>query len=326
MLSAHRDEISKQLGDLSGVIEALAVAERPSATVPVASAPPIRRGIERVMSQPNAFAFKTVRHGYDPLEVDRHVAELSPSPPRAAQQQAEELAARVRDLEKSADERKVAAKPLPPAEPTFHDFGKRIGRILAMAEEEAEEMRGAAVAEVAQSPGRGRVRRGRSARRGRRRTPARPASGADEHAARMIEDAKRSADQMADEAERMAIARSGEAEALYEEQRARAAKAAADFEQTLAERRDKAEAMFQERTEMAEQRARAARNRVAKLRAEGDQMQAEAARRAQQLQAEAERKAEQIVAERWSGPTASAPSPSASSPRRSSAATRSTPS
>jgi hypothetical protein len=29
VLSAHRDEISKQLGDLSGVIEALAVSERP---------------------------------------------------------------------------------------------------------------------------------------------------------------------------------------------------------------------------------------------------------------------------------------------------------
>ena len=36
---------------------------------------------------------------------------------------------------------------------------------------------------------------------------------------------------------------------------------------------------------------------VAKLRAEGDQLQAEAARRAQQLQADAERKAEQIVAD-----------------------------
>jgi cell division septum initiation protein DivIVA len=29
VLNAHRDEISKQLGDLSGVIEALAVPERP---------------------------------------------------------------------------------------------------------------------------------------------------------------------------------------------------------------------------------------------------------------------------------------------------------
>jgi chromosome segregation ATPase len=95
----------------------------------------------------------------------------------------------------------------------------------------------------------------------------------------------------------MAIARSGEAEALYEEQRARAAKAAADFEQTLADRRAKAEAEFQERAEVAEKELDAARNRVAKLRAEGDQLQAEAQRRAQQLQADAERKAEQIVAD-----------------------------
>jgi regulator of protease activity HflC (stomatin/prohibitin superfamily) len=48
---------------------------------------------------------------------------------------------------------------------------------------------------------------------------------------------------------------------------------------------------------MSERELEAARNRVAKLRAEGDQLQAEAARRAQQLQADAERKAEQIVAD-----------------------------
>jgi F0F1-type ATP synthase membrane subunit b/b' len=34
VLSAHRDEISKQLGDLSGVIEALAVSERPNTPRP----------------------------------------------------------------------------------------------------------------------------------------------------------------------------------------------------------------------------------------------------------------------------------------------------
>jgi cell division septum initiation protein DivIVA len=32
VLGAHRDEISKQLNDLSGVINALAVADRPAAT------------------------------------------------------------------------------------------------------------------------------------------------------------------------------------------------------------------------------------------------------------------------------------------------------
>jgi cell division septum initiation protein DivIVA len=55
--------------------------------------------------------------------------------------------------------------------------------------------------------------------------------------------------------------------------------------------------MFQERTELSEKELESARNRVAKLRAEGDQLQAETARRAAQLQADAERKAEQIVAD-----------------------------
>jgi len=101
------------------------------------------------MSQPNAFAFKNVRHGYDPLEVDRRLAELAQAASEA-DERAEQLARKVDELQKAAaaEKSKAAAKPLPPAEPTFHDFGKRIGRILAMAEEEAEEMRNAAVAEV----------------------------------------------------------------------------------------------------------------------------------------------------------------------------------
>src|SRR3954470_7618516 len=253
------------------------------------------------MSQPNAFAFKQVRHGYDPIEVDRRVAELTQTANLAqqqaqeAQQRVDELSARVADLQKAVEE-KGSDKPLPPEEPTFHDFGKRIGRILAMAEEEAQEMRSAAVAEVdAQLE---EAEKAATELRTEADTYARETrAAADEHAARVIEDAKRQADQMADEAERMAIARNGEAEALYEEQRARAAKPAADFEQTLADRRDKAEAAFQERAEISEKELQAARNRVAKLRAEGDQLQPEAARRAQQLQADAERKAEQIVAD-----------------------------
>jgi hypothetical protein len=244
------------------------------------------------MTAQNSLPFKNVRHGYDPDEVERHIAELT----RAAvdaQQRADEYADQLRN---APDKTKGGAKPMPPAEPTFHDFGKRIGRILAMAEEEAEEMRGAAVAEVDSRLSEAdetaeRVRQEADAYATEIRT------AADDHATKLVEDAKRGADQMADEAERMAIARSGEAEALYEEQRARSAKAAADFEQTLAERRDKSEQQFQERSQMAEKELDAARNRVAKLRAEGDQLQAEAARRAQQLQADAERKAEQIVAD-----------------------------
>jgi cell division septum initiation protein DivIVA len=248
------------------------------------------------MTAQNALPFKNVRHGYDPMEVERHVSELSKTA-ADAQRRADELAQQVEQLNRSvASDKGKVAKPLPPAEPTFHDFGKRIGRILAMAEDEAEEMRNAAVAEVDSRL----AEADEAAATARQEADAyanEVRGSADEHARTLLEEAKRAADQMADEAERMAIARSGEAEALYEEQRARAAKAAADFEQTLAERRDTAERTFQERAEMAERELDAARNRVAKLRAEGDQLQAEAARRAQQLQADAERKAEQIVAD-----------------------------
>jgi cell division septum initiation protein DivIVA len=246
------------------------------------------------MTAQNSLPFKSVRHGYDPTEVERHIAELTKAATEA-QQRADDLGQQVEHLSATADKSKLG-KPMPPAEPTFHDFGKRIGRILAMAEEEAEEMRGAAVAEVDSRL----AEADEAAERTRREADAYAAetrAAADEHATKLVEDARRAADQMADEAERMAIARSGEAEALYEEQRARAAKAAADFEQTLAARREKAEKEFQERADMAEKELDAARNRVAKLRAEGDQIQAEAARRAQQLQADAERKAEQIVAD-----------------------------
>jgi 4-hydroxy-3-methylbut-2-enyl diphosphate reductase IspH len=55
--------------------------------------------------------------------------------------------------------------------------------------------------------------------------------------------------------------------------------------------------MFQERTEEAERALDEARDRVTRMRAEADQIAAEAQRRAAQLTAESERKAEQIVAE-----------------------------
>jgi cell division septum initiation protein DivIVA len=261
-------------------------------------------------------SFRTVRHGYDPAEVDRHVSELSASA-IDAQQRAESLARKVEDMNKQVEsDQAKATRPTPPEQPTFHDFGKRIGRILAMAEEEAEEMRAAAVAEVHRQIGEAQEQAA-STRSEADRYAQSTRSAADEHAARLLEDAKRGADQMADEAERMAIARSGEAEALYEEQQARAAKGAADFEQTLADRREKAEQAFQERAGAFERELDAARNRVAKLRSEGDQMHAESARNAEHLVAEAERKAQQIVSDA---------SPSVRCRPPPNAATRSTPS
>src|SRR5579875_3985906 len=100
------------------------------------------------MSEQTTSSFRTVMRGYDPGEVDRRIAELSQAAAEATAR-ADELAQRVDALsEKAAEQDREQVKPKPPEEPTFHDFGKRIGRILAMAEEEAEEMRTAAVAEV----------------------------------------------------------------------------------------------------------------------------------------------------------------------------------
>lgn len=249
------------------------------------------------MTELSTNAYKTVRHGYDPAEVDRHLSELSAAA-IAANERADSLARKVQDLTTQAASAQAASKvrPAPPEEPTFHDFGKRIGRILAMAEEEAEEMRGAAVSEVHRKIAEA-EEQATAIRTDTDQYAQKTRGAADEHASRLLEDAKRNADQMADEAERMAIARSGEAEALYEEQQARAAKGAADFEQTLADRRDKAEQAFQERAAAFERELDAARTRVAKLRLEGDQMGAESARNAEQTTAEAERKAQQIVAD-----------------------------
>ena len=79
-------------------------------------------------------------------------------------------------------------------------------------------------------------------------------SEADAEAARIVEDARKAADEHRDSAERDASVRLQEAEAVYEEQRARAAKAAADFETTLAGRRSAAEDEFTQK--MGEAQAR----------------------------------------------------------------------
>ena len=181
-------------------------------------------------------------------------------------------------------------KPMPPAEPTFHDFGKRVGRILAMAEEEAEEMRTAAVAEVHAQPGRGRARTSAPSAPTPTSTPQRRASrrGRGGGAHRRGGQAQRRPDGRRGRA-RWRSPRSDEAEALYEEQRARAAKAAADFEQTLAERRDTGRGRS---SRTAPRRPSASwtrrRNRVAQAARRGRPAAGRGARRAGQITADAE--------------------------------------
>ena len=89
------------------------------------------------MTDQSQQAFRIVRHGYDPGEVDRRMAMLSQTIGEA-HGRIDELTRHMGEMQHQHEEAaKAAEKPMPPAEPTFHDFGKRIGNILATAEEEA---------------------------------------------------------------------------------------------------------------------------------------------------------------------------------------------
>ena len=178
--------------------------------------------------------FRVVLRGYEPAQVDQSVQQLAKQADEA-RAQAAQLAERVRVLEQqsreAADASSAEAGPA-----SYEHLGERVAQILTLAEEEARDL----------------LDRGRALLDDERRQVAdevsRQRSDADKHAeqtrtdaetesARVLEDARRRADDRLDASERDAAARLQEAEAIFEQQRAKAAQAAADFETTLARRR-----------------------------------------------------------------------------------------
>jgi hypothetical protein len=222
--------------------------------------------------------FTTVRRGYDPTEVERAIGQVQSEvadlrsrleAAEAAAQQARSEAAASRDalLSREAQE---------PELPTYAHLGERVGQILALAEAEAAEVRDRVLGEVEtlrkeaeQEAGALRADADRYAEETRR--------DAEAEGARVLADARKAADGERDAAERDASARRAEAEALFEDQRAKAAQAAADFETTLAERRQKATAEFQaqQAATQAELDAMTARNRDTEATLERNRVEAE---------------------------------------------------
>jgi cell division septum initiation protein DivIVA len=251
--------------------------------------------------------FRTVLRGYEPAQVDKKIRELTEAA-HSGRDEVEQLRRRVAELEQAVAQTRRraeedvtaahaagAAEPAAPVEPTFELLGSRVGKILALAEEEAAELRHAAqgdadahrqLAEQAAAQVRAEADRYASERK----------SAADAEAERVLEGARRTADDLLDAADRDATARREEAEAVYEHQRARAAQAAADFETTLAQRRERAEHDFTTRTAAAEQQLAAVQERAEQVRAEADRAQIEAERAAQRLLADAGQQAQEIVA------------------------------
>ncbi|HEX6875069.1 MAG TPA: hypothetical protein VF165_05380 [Nocardioidaceae bacterium] len=243
--------------------------------------------------------FKVVLRGYDPAQVDRRLSELGEAATEA-QQQLEDLSVRMRHLEAERDraeeQARTAARSVVQKPPTFTHLGERVGQILSLAEVEAEEIRGRVRMELEEEREslveqagliRSEADRYATERRGE----------ADAEAAGILEEARRSADERIDAAERDAAARLQEAEAVYEEQRARAAKAAADFETTLASRRKSAEQEFAEQMADTQRRLEESERLLEKARAEAEATTADATRDARRIVQEAEQQATHIVTE-----------------------------
>ncbi|HET7723763.1 MAG TPA: DivIVA domain-containing protein [Propionibacteriaceae bacterium] len=243
-------------------------------------------------------AFRTVMRGYEPNEVDKALADLRKALESARSETAtygvavSKLQAQVAALEEGlATERQrsalLASEQAQQAEPTFADFGARIGKILTLANDEAKDLVSKAKAEATVLT-RESTTAADQMRTAADRYAADTRSKADADAAKIVESARQQADEILDSADREATARREEAEAVYEHQRARAAAAAADFEKTLADRRAKSAAEFSAAMQAHEEAMNAARERQAASDAE-----AERTLSAARAQAEAHLKAAQ---------------------------------
>lgn len=239
-------------------------------------------------------SFRLVRRGYEPTDVDQRMADLL-SQLSSQHQQVMELTARVHELEAAASfVSATAAEPVPA--PSYADFGARIGQILALAEEEATEVRAAATSDFED-----RLREAQEAAQRVRQEADDYARGrresAESEANQLVDNAHRRADELAEETERDAAARRAEADAVYEAQQARAAQAAADFETTLAERRDRVEQEFASQFEATRSQIEAAQAHLEQTRAEAQRIRSDAEIGARRQVEDAEQEAAGIVAQ-----------------------------
>jgi hypothetical protein len=239
------------------------------------------------MTQPDQ-QFRIVMRGYDPADVDRVVTGL--------RQRAEEAESSATEYEERWKQSTLSASEVETPEPSFERLGDRVGQILSLAEEESREMRERTQAEAEetrkladQAAVSTRDEADQYADQRRR--------DADTEVAQILADARRSADEERDAAERDAAAMRQEGEAVFEQQRANAAKAAADFETTLAERRDRTTAEFREQQANTQMQLDAMMQRVEETREAAQREQEAAEAEARRIVVEAEARSETLVRE-----------------------------
>jgi DivIVA domain-containing protein len=258
------------------------------------------------MTDSNAH-FRSVLRGYDPAQVDQHVHQLAQAT-AAARQEAAERTIEVTKLQVAQGQlrneverhvqraRTLEEEQMKASAPTFATLGDRIGSILTLADQEADELRKRAQADAANHHALA-DESATATRQDAVRYATEMRSAAETEAARFMEDAKRQADSILDDADRQAMARREEAEALYERSRAKSANAAVDFETTLAARRDSSALEFAAEVTAAEQQLATVRMQSERTRVESEQSQQEAATRSEQQLEQAMNHAHTLVSE-----------------------------
>lgn len=238
------------------------------------------------------YGFDIVRRGYERQQVDEHIAKLISERDAAG--------GRISSLEKRIEELHLetqnAQAQLDDKEPSYAGLGARVEKILRLAEEEAKDLREEARLAAEQHRELA-EQQGSQVRAEAEKYAKERKAKADEEGTRIVDRSQERASHVLAAAEKDAVAKREEAQALFEETRAKAAQAAAEFETNLAKRRDQAERDLAKRQAAAEKRLSEIESRAEQLRLEAEKLRADAERRSRQTIETAQRQADDILAD-----------------------------
>ena len=259
------------------------------------------------MSQMN---FDTVRRGYDPDQVDQAVAALQSTVSRlenqlvvtqqagqAAANQAQDQQHLVDQLQADLAATRAELKDLSSLEHAdFSHLGDRVGQILTLAKEEADDLVAKARTQADEQTEQARALADQT-RQDAEREAEEVRSKAEADATRTVEEANAHADDVRAQVKSEAAAARDEAAALMDSQRAAATAAAIDFEKTLGERRQEALKSLEADIAARHQEINEATVKLNEIRGEAQKTEFAARERAESIVRAAEQRGDEILIE-----------------------------
>ncbi|HEX3611865.1 MAG TPA: cellulose-binding protein [Sporichthyaceae bacterium] len=232
-------------------------------------------------------AFDIVLRGYERRQVDEHLAALVNERMSAER--------RVADLEQHLTRvRKEYEAGGDQSQPSYASLGARVQKILALAEEEARDVRSEAQALSEQTRSQAATDVDQIRKLGEDDAQRRKAA-AELSCVQIMENAHNESERIRAEAESEASGKMSSAEKVIEEARAKAAQIATEVEAKLAKRREQAERDMAARQEVADARLAETGSKADQIRTEAQKMRDDAEARAKQLLEAARREAEDLV-------------------------------